>query len=204
MTTAREIMHAGASCVQESESLMDAARRVREPDVGALPVCGPDDRLHGIISDRDIVMKCLAKGKDPHRMTAGDLAQPGHRGCGGRQRRGAPHDAGPPRPPRARDRRPPHGRHDQRGGPGATPAGGTGGPCRRGDLPLSTSAMAPWAGRPPPGAARSALSFSPLGHCATRLHGWKSGLRSRTGLRNPIRRLSAPTRVHGDRPGPRT
>ncbi|CAM5538960.1 CBS domain-containing protein [Streptomyces narbonensis] len=75
MTTAREIMHAGASCVQENESLMDAARRMSELDVGALPICGPDDRLHGIITDRDIVVKRLAKGKDPHRMTAGDLAQ---------------------------------------------------------------------------------------------------------------------------------
>ncbi|MFH9728471.1 CBS domain-containing protein [Streptomyces sp. NPDC017254] len=75
MTTAREIMHAGASCVQENENLMDAARRMSELDVGALPICGPDDRLHGIITDRDIVVKCLAKGKDPHRMTAGDLAQ---------------------------------------------------------------------------------------------------------------------------------
>ncbi|WP_405860072.1 CBS domain-containing protein [Streptomyces sp. NBC_00090] len=75
MTTAREIMHSGASCVQENENLMDAARRMSELDVGALPICGPDDRLHGIITDRDIVVKCLAKGKDPHRMTAGDLAQ---------------------------------------------------------------------------------------------------------------------------------
>ncbi|MFE6222674.1 CBS domain-containing protein [Streptomyces sp. NPDC057854] len=75
MTTAREIMHTGASCVQENESLMDAARRMSELDVGALPICGPDDRLHGIITDRDIVVKCLAKGKDPHHMTAGLLAQ---------------------------------------------------------------------------------------------------------------------------------
>ncbi|MFD7557394.1 MULTISPECIES: CBS domain-containing protein [unclassified Streptomyces] len=75
MTTARDIMHAGASCVQESETLMDAARRMGELDVGALPICGPDDRLHGIITDRDIVVKCLAKGKDPHHMTAGQLAQ---------------------------------------------------------------------------------------------------------------------------------
>ncbi|MFF5787464.1 CBS domain-containing protein [Streptomyces sp. NPDC012693] len=75
MTTAREIMHTGASCVQENESLMDAARRMSELDVGALPICGPDDRLHGIITDRDIVVKCLAKGKDPQRMTAGQLAQ---------------------------------------------------------------------------------------------------------------------------------
>ncbi|MFJ3921759.1 CBS domain-containing protein [Streptomyces sp. NPDC090022] len=68
-------MHAGATCVQENETLMDAARRMGELDVGALPICGPDNRLHGIVTDRDIVVKCLAKGKDPHRMTAGQLAQ---------------------------------------------------------------------------------------------------------------------------------
>ncbi|MER6102909.1 CBS domain-containing protein [Streptomyces sp. NPDC001832] len=75
MTTAREIMHAGASCIQENETLEDAARRMSELGVGALPVCGPDDRLHGIITDRDIVVKCLAKGKDPKSMTAGMLEE---------------------------------------------------------------------------------------------------------------------------------
>ncbi|WP_327365559.1 CBS domain-containing protein [Streptomyces sp. NBC_01217] len=75
MNTAREIMHAGTTCVQENETLADAARRMSELDVGALPICGPDDRLHGIITDRDIVVKCLAKGKDPAIMTAGQLAQ---------------------------------------------------------------------------------------------------------------------------------
>jgi CBS domain-containing protein len=75
MTTARDIMHAGAACIQENETLQDAARKMRELDVGALPICGPDDRLHGIITDRDIVVKCLARGKDPRTMTAGQLEQ---------------------------------------------------------------------------------------------------------------------------------
>ncbi|MEU4132180.1 CBS domain-containing protein [Streptomyces wuyuanensis] len=75
MTTARDIMHVGATCIQESETLADAARRMSELGVGALPICGPDDRLHGIITDRDIVVKCLAKGKDPKTMTAGMLEQ---------------------------------------------------------------------------------------------------------------------------------
>ncbi|GAA1261633.1 MULTISPECIES: CBS domain-containing protein [Streptomyces] len=75
MTTAREIMHAGATCIQESETLEAAARKMKELDVGALPICGPDDRLYGIITDRDIVLKCLAKGKDPKSMTAGQLEQ---------------------------------------------------------------------------------------------------------------------------------
>ncbi|MER7729999.1 CBS domain-containing protein [Streptomyces erythrochromogenes] len=55
MKTAREMMHAGASCVQETESLMDAARLMGELDVGALPICGPDDRLQGVIADRRLV-----------------------------------------------------------------------------------------------------------------------------------------------------
>jgi len=42
---------------------------------GALPICGDDDRLHGIITDRDIVLKCVAAGGDPKTMTAGELAQ---------------------------------------------------------------------------------------------------------------------------------
>ncbi|MET8942773.1 CBS domain-containing protein [Streptomyces sp. NPDC004542] len=75
MTTAREIMHTGATCIQENETLEAAARRMKELDVGALPICGPDDRLHGIITDRDIVTKCVAKGKDPRTMTAGQLEQ---------------------------------------------------------------------------------------------------------------------------------
>ncbi len=75
MTTARDIMHTGATCIRESQTLEDAARRMKELDVGALPICGEDDRLHGIITDRDIVLKCLAKGKDPRTMTAGQLEQ---------------------------------------------------------------------------------------------------------------------------------
>lgn len=62
MTTAREIMTAGAECVGEHESLQDAARKMRDLDVGALPICGDDNRLKGMVTDRDIVL-CLADGK---------------------------------------------------------------------------------------------------------------------------------------------
>ncbi|MEU9848274.1 CBS domain-containing protein [Streptomyces sp. NPDC047985] len=75
MTTAREIMHIGATCIGENETLADAARKMKELGIGALPVCGEDDRLHGIITDRDIVVKCLAQGKDPGTVTAGRLEQ---------------------------------------------------------------------------------------------------------------------------------
>lgn len=75
MTNARDIMHPGVECIGEHQTLDVAAQRMRELDVGALPVCGDDDRLHGIITDRDIVIKCVATGGDPSTVTAGQLAQ---------------------------------------------------------------------------------------------------------------------------------
>ncbi|MEV4427417.1 CBS domain-containing protein [Streptomyces sp. NPDC049602] len=46
-----------------------------ELGVGALPICGPDERLKGMLTDRDIVVKAVAQGKDPAQCTAGELAQ---------------------------------------------------------------------------------------------------------------------------------
>ena len=65
MTTAREIMTGGAECARTTDTLVDAARRMKELDVGALPICGEDDRLTGMITDRDIVVRCIADGGDP-------------------------------------------------------------------------------------------------------------------------------------------
>lgn len=42
MTTAREIMTPGAECIGENDTLETAARRMRDLDVGALPICGED------------------------------------------------------------------------------------------------------------------------------------------------------------------
>lgn len=39
-----------------------------------MPICGEDDRLKGMLTDRDIVVKVIAAGKDPSSVTAGDLA----------------------------------------------------------------------------------------------------------------------------------
>lgn len=75
MTTARDIMHAGAECIGEGQTLQHAARQMRDLGVGALPICGDDDRLLGIITDRDIVIKCIANSVDPGTMTAGQMAQ---------------------------------------------------------------------------------------------------------------------------------
>jgi CBS domain-containing protein len=75
MTTAREIMSSDATCIGENETLLEAAQKMRDLDVGALPICGEDNRLKGMLTDRDIVVRCLADGGDPASVTAGDLAQ---------------------------------------------------------------------------------------------------------------------------------
>lgn len=75
MSTAKDVMHTGAECVAENETLAEAAVRMRDLNVGALPICGADDRLRGIITDRDIVVRCVADGFDPEIMTAGELAR---------------------------------------------------------------------------------------------------------------------------------
>ena len=75
MATAREIMTGGTECIGENESLEDAARKMADLDVGALPICGEDDRLKGMLTDRDIVVKAIAQGKSPGETKAGELGE---------------------------------------------------------------------------------------------------------------------------------
>ena len=73
--TVREAMHEGCECIGENQSLLDAAKRMEQLDIGAMPICGEDNRLKGMITDRDIVVKVLAHDMDPASTTAGELAQ---------------------------------------------------------------------------------------------------------------------------------
>ena len=75
MTVARDLMTPDPKCVKEDQTLADAARMMRDLDVGALPICGNDDRLKGMVTDRDIVVKCIAVGGDPNTVTAGSLGE---------------------------------------------------------------------------------------------------------------------------------
>ncbi|MFI0153705.1 CBS domain-containing protein [Streptomyces lydicus] len=70
---ARDIMTGGVRCVGAHESLQDAARMMRDLDVGALPICGDNNKLMGMITDRDIVVTCCAEGVDPATVQAGSL-----------------------------------------------------------------------------------------------------------------------------------
>lgn len=73
MTTAQEIMPAGVQYIPITETLDRAAQLMREHDVGALPVCDVDGKLAGIVTDRDIVIKCVSRGHDPAMVTAGAI-----------------------------------------------------------------------------------------------------------------------------------
>ncbi len=73
--TARDLMSQDATCVGENEDLVAAARKMRDLDVGALPICGEDQRLKGMLTDRDIVIKCVAEGTSPASVRAGQFAE---------------------------------------------------------------------------------------------------------------------------------
>jgi len=70
---ARDVMSPDAQCIGEDDSVAQAAQRLAELGVGAMPICGNDDRLKGVLTDRDIVVEVLAQGKDPDSTKAGEL-----------------------------------------------------------------------------------------------------------------------------------
>lgn len=68
-------MTTGTQCIKEDQTLTEAARMMRDLDVGSLPICGNDEKLHGMLTDRDIVVRCIAEGGDCMGSRAGDFAQ---------------------------------------------------------------------------------------------------------------------------------
>jgi CBS domain-containing protein len=72
---ARDIMSTDCTCIGENDSLVDAAKQLAKLNVGAMPICGDDDRLKGMLTDRDIVVKAVAQGKDLSSTKAGELGQ---------------------------------------------------------------------------------------------------------------------------------
>jgi CBS domain-containing protein len=75
MSLVGEAMTENCLCVGEHDSVRDAARRLAEMGTGAMPICGDDQRLKGMITDRDIAVKVVAEGKDPEATEVSALAQ---------------------------------------------------------------------------------------------------------------------------------
>ncbi|MFE3027897.1 CBS domain-containing protein [Nocardia tengchongensis] len=75
MTKAKDIMKPGAQWISQDETVADAARIMDELDVGSVIVADPNERMVGIITDRDIAVKCVAQGRDPGATRALELCE---------------------------------------------------------------------------------------------------------------------------------
>jgi CBS domain-containing protein len=72
----KKIMHKGVEWVSPDTSVAALAKKMKKYDVGALPV-GENDRLIGMVTDRDIAVRGVANGKDVSQLTARDVMTKG-------------------------------------------------------------------------------------------------------------------------------
>ncbi|CFX50657.1 CBS domain-containing protein YhcV [Candidatus Filomicrobium marinum] len=72
----KDVMHSGAQWVGPDTPLSEIAKRMKDLDVGSIPV-GENDRLIGMVTDRDIACRAVADGKDCSRLTARDVMSEG-------------------------------------------------------------------------------------------------------------------------------
>ena len=72
----KQVMTPNVECTQPTATLSDAARKMRDFDIGPLPVCSDDDRLAGMITDRDITVRAVADGLDPRTTMVRDVMTP--------------------------------------------------------------------------------------------------------------------------------
>ena len=69
----REIMTNTVIRIRPDEPVSVAARTLTQYNIGILPVCGYDGHLCGLVTDRDIVTRCLASGRNPASTTVQDV-----------------------------------------------------------------------------------------------------------------------------------
>ena len=69
----RDVMTHPCIRIRPEESVAVAARTLNRYNIGALPVCGSDGRLCGLVTDRDIVIRCLAADRSPFSTTVKDV-----------------------------------------------------------------------------------------------------------------------------------
>ena len=69
----KDAMTSDVKTAAPSQSLTDVARLMKQEDVGSVPVVD-GERLVGVVTDRDIVVRGIADGSDPHAIKAGDIA----------------------------------------------------------------------------------------------------------------------------------
>lgn len=64
----RELMNSNVISISPDESTSLAARLIARHNIGALPVCSDEGMLRGVVTDRDIVLRCIAAEEDPAQM----------------------------------------------------------------------------------------------------------------------------------------
>ena len=64
----RELMTQNVIRIHPEEPVEVAARTLTQYNIGALPVCGRDGQLYGMVTDRDLVIRCMAAGRSPSSM----------------------------------------------------------------------------------------------------------------------------------------
>lgn len=69
----RDIMTNQVVTIHPEESAAVAARTLTHYNIGALPVCGNDGKICGVLTDRDLVIRCLASGRSPEDTKVKDL-----------------------------------------------------------------------------------------------------------------------------------
>ncbi len=74
----KDLMNPSVITIEPGSSAALAARLISRHNVGALPVCGEDRRLRGVVTDRDIVLRCVAAEEDPAQTPVRDIMT---RGC---------------------------------------------------------------------------------------------------------------------------
>jgi len=72
----KEIMHGGVTWVSPNTPILEIAKKMQTADVGSIPV-GENDRLVGMVTDREIVCRGLAGGKELSKLTARDVMTSG-------------------------------------------------------------------------------------------------------------------------------
>jgi CBS domain-containing protein len=77
----KEAMTRSVECARPKDSIAHAAERMRDLNVGALPVCGENEKLVGIVTDRDIAIRATAQHCDPDETCVSDAMTPGITWC---------------------------------------------------------------------------------------------------------------------------
>lgn len=75
--TVNEIMTGRVVTIGQDEPVSAAARLLKRHNLGALPVCDGSGRLRGLLTDRDIVLRCVAADEDPKTTRIGEIMSRG-------------------------------------------------------------------------------------------------------------------------------